>query len=51
MRPPVVADVGAYELGLLTQSDATLHECFLQLLDLLEVAVGHPFVAQGPQPF
>jgi hypothetical protein len=41
--PPVVADVGAYDLVLLAQSDAALHERLLQLLDLLEVAVRNPY--------
>jgi glutaryl-CoA dehydrogenase len=51
LRPPVVAGVRAYELGLFQQSYATLHERLLQILDLLEVAVCYPFVAQRPQPF
>src|SRR5215212_4084389 len=48
IRPPVVADVGADELGLALQSYATLHERLLQLLDLLEVAIGHsPSLLKG----
>ncbi len=45
----MVAGVQTNKLGLVAQSYATLHECLLQFLDLLKVAVGHPFVAQGPQ--
>src|SRR5215217_5473913 len=51
LRPPVVAGVRAYELALVQQSYATIHERLLHLLDLLEVAVCYPFVAQRPQPF
>src|SRR5215203_2676630 len=51
LRPPVVAGVRAYELALVQQSYATIHERLLQILDLLEVAVCYPFVAQRPQPF
>ncbi len=47
----MVAGVRADDLGLVAQSYATLHQRLLQLLDLLEVAVCNPFVAQGPQPF
>jgi hypothetical protein len=42
----MVAGVRTNDLGLIAQSYATLHQRLLQLLDLLEVAVGHPFVAQ-----
>ena len=47
----MVAGVRAYELALVQQSYATIHERLLQILDLLEVAVRYPFVAQRPQPF
>jgi hypothetical protein len=45
----MVAGVRTNDLGLVAQSYATLDQCLLQLLDLLEVAVCNPFVAQRPQ--
>jgi hypothetical protein len=40
----MVAGVRSNDLGPVAQSYATLDQCLLQLLDLLEVAVGYPFV-------
>ena len=47
----MVAGVRSNDLGPVAQSYATLDQRLLQLLDLLKVAVCHPFVAQGPHPF
>jgi len=45
----MVAGVRTNDLELVAQSYATLHERLFQLLDLLKVAIGHSFVARGPQ--
>jgi hypothetical protein len=47
----MVADVGANELGLVAQGYATLPKRFLQLLDLLKVAICNTFVGKRPEPF
>jgi hypothetical protein len=47
----MVAGVRTNDLGLVAQGYyTTLDQRLLQILYLLEVAVGHAFVAQGPQP-
>jgi hypothetical protein len=45
----MVAGVRTNDLGLVAQCYATLHEGIFKLLDLIEVAIGYAFVAQGPQ--
>src|SRR5215218_10329033 len=47
----MVAGVRTNYLRLVAQSYATLDQRLLQILDVLQVVVGHSFVAQRPQPF